>query len=223
MTEILSFMPKPWQKEWNKLLEEVKNTSFVKGLIASDLSLASFSYYVQQDAWYLQQDALLFQQLSHRCRKDFHNEMADFFEAMRQDAIAAEQAMEDVFFKHYQLKRATQISRTLQEYTGFIEECINSSSLEVGMCALFPCFGLYLDMTQFIVEKAIQPNHYQLWIETYKDDSYVAYTKQFNHFIAQSYLKTSSSEQNKMKHVLLRAAYYELKFLKEIDFKIESL
>lgn len=70
MKELLSFLSSKTQKAWQKALEEITQTPFVKRLITGDLPASAFTLYLQQDAWYLHEDATLFLNLARKCTKE---------------------------------------------------------------------------------------------------------------------------------------------------------
>lgn len=135
---------------------------------------------------------------------------------MAEDDIATEQAMENYFFEKYQLSPAKQILPTLINYVAFLKQTLENETSEMAIAALFPCFGIYSGMTYYICQRANTENKYQDWIETYKDESYTNDSLQFETYVRVAYEKSSHPEQQQMEEILLRAARYEIAFLKSI-------
>ncbi|MDD4609103.1 MAG: TenA family protein [Bacteroidaceae bacterium] len=213
------FLEEVWQQV-EPIYKKMKEHPFVVELAKGVLPIACFTHYLQQDMLYLRIDAEVFNLLADRWEKENSNveereERARFFRDMATDNIATELWMEKQFLKEFSITKATELGPAIKNYTTFLQQQVQTNTIAVATAALLPCFWLYALLTREILKIAVQPNPYQLWIDTYQGEEYLTYTDTFLTTVESLAKKATSTQKGEMKQAIVRAAQLELAFLEE--------
>jgi thiaminase/transcriptional activator TenA len=153
-----------WKKSSN-IIEAIKSHSFNQELIKGILPLDKFSYYLEQDAYYLEDFtrclALIASKISAAYMKYFLHFALDVLHNEQQN-------MNNLFRKLYKFEFTGNFTHTTLSYTSFIGYMCSSSSIEVAVASILPCFWIYREVGVFAAGKhTINNNPYLPWIETY--------------------------------------------------------
>lgn len=200
---------------------------FQKALREGTLSPGSFGRYLTQDALYLLEDARAFTRVAERCEEEsldanpglstewlaFHSDAALFFRAMASDSYALEQAMQNHFFRLYQLSPASEPSEVCGAYSRFLLQHAENAPIPVALAALLPCFWLFQEAS---LEPWVKPNPYQPWLTTYGGELYLAFTEKCIGLLEESINLYSHRKITECAiEAFLAAALWECQFLDE--------
>jgi len=149
---------------YNKILE----LPFIGELMDGTLPYEKFIFYIQQDALYLAEYGKVLTGVTPKLKKPQHIEAFINFSG---DSIAVENALHEQFIKEIAQRREASPGCLL--YTSFLLKQLAVSPAEVICAAVLPCFWIYKEVGDYILEKQTKgDNIYQDWINTYGGEDY---------------------------------------------------
>ncbi len=199
-------------KSIEKQMEALLACDFVCQLAAGTLSPKAFHHYLSQDALYLQDDNKALMNLSERASSA---EEQSFFRQLAEDGIAIEESLQGEYFQHFGIAKAKQKFPAVDQYTQHLLHHTTASDYAVGVAACLPCFWVYNSIGSEIYQKAVSPNAYHKWIDTYQGAEYESYTLQFIQLTEDIGSKASPELQKQMTEAFGLSSNFELLFFRE--------
>ena len=159
----------------NPILEQIKQHPFIKGLMDGSLSEEIFYFYIHQDVIYLAEYKKILAQLGIKCHDDAETQ---FFLDAATGIIDVENALHQDFLKDHPI--TTLASPSCELYISYLWRIVNTKSLAEGLAAVLPCFNIYKQVGDYILENQTNKsdNHYQNWINTYGGEEFEKSVKQ---------------------------------------------
>ena len=142
---------------------------FIDELAEGSLDEQIFLFYMKQDAHYL---ADFSRALAIAGAKSADNDTFKTFLDFSKEAIVVERALHETFFQDYEVKLNVEKSPSCFSYTNFLMKTAYHSPFPQIAGGLLPCFWIYQEVGNYIVEKASSPNPYQKWIDTYSGEEF---------------------------------------------------
>jgi thiaminase/transcriptional activator TenA len=152
------------RQKTDHILEAIKQQPFIEELINGTLPPAIFQFYINQDAMYLAEYKKVLATVGVKCE---HVDDTQFFLDSATGIINVENALHQIFLKDNQL--AHEPSPTCELYTSYLSRIVANHSLEEALAAVLPCFTIYKEIGDYILENQSNKNdnRYQDWIDTY--------------------------------------------------------
>lgn len=162
---------KKTRKQTDNILDEIKKHPFIIDLMNGSLSKDIFEFYIQQDALYLSEYKKILAYVGIKCTNV--NDTQFFLDAAT-GIINVENALHQIFLKEKTLSKEP--SPTCELYTSYLHRIVNNHSLEEGLAAILPCFTIYKEIGDYILENQSnkENNPYQDWINTYGGEEFEA-------------------------------------------------
>lgn len=202
-----------WSEEaWAAALpvyEKILEHPFVVALSDGSLSSERFQHYISQDALYLESYSAV---LSHIASRLTDREDVEAFLRFATDGIAVERALHESFFSGCE-KRVTEKSPACMLYTSILKSQAYAP-VEVEVAAVLPCFWIYQMVGKAIIEKNSnrESNPYNLWIDTYADETFEASTVRAIEICDKLAQNASETTRKMMTDIFLRCAKMEWMF-----------
>ncbi|MGL5157956.1 MAG: TenA family protein, partial [Acinetobacter junii] len=161
------FSEQLWQRNLD-LYQKTLALPFNQELAQGTLSREAFSHYVIQDAHYL----LAYGRALAVCAAKAYeaDDVMQFSDAAK-IAIVVERSLHDSFMQEFDVSKqqfeTTPLTLACHHYTSFLSATAWSESYPVVLAALLPCFWIYAEVGQDIVQHSVPNNPYQAWIDTY--------------------------------------------------------
>lgn len=166
------FSEQLWQRNLD-LYQETLALPFNQELTRGTLSREAFSHYVIQDAHYL----LAYGRALAVCAAKAYeaDDVMQFSDAAK-IAIVVERSLHDCFMQEFDVSKqqfeTTPLTLACHHYTSFLSATAWSESYPVVLAALLPCFWIYAEVGQDIVQHSVPNNPYQAWIDTYAGEEF---------------------------------------------------
>ena len=161
------FSAEAWQRNtaiYAKILAMPFNADLVAGTLGSD----RFRHYMIQDAHYLEGFA---RALSLASAKGLSADHVVHFAGAAQTAIVVERSLHAEFFVKFGVSAAdfaeAKPSPVCDHYVSWLLRVAALEPFEVVLASLLPCFWIYREVGKDILGRAVKPNPYQAWIDTY--------------------------------------------------------
>ncbi|SHE72421.1 thiaminase /4-amino-5-aminomethyl-2-methylpyrimidine deaminase [Mariniphaga anaerophila] len=194
------------------VFQQIINSRFITELAGATLPLKCFAHYLSQDVLYLRQDNEALKLLSQRAPNETEK---DFFRQLAIDGIAVEQAMQNEYLVHFNIREAEKQSPVFDGYGRFVLASAQHSPYPVALAALLPCFWLYGEVGQHVIKHQTPDNPYQMFIDTYAGDTYDNVTVRFIQLIEKYGQQESASVKQDMKEAFLKSSEYEFMVFEE--------
>ncbi|ALS00230.1 thiaminase II [Enterococcus silesiacus] len=192
---------------------ESKEHPFISELKAGTLKPEIFRFYLLQDRYYLEQFSKI-----HLRAADLAMDQevrACFLEGVK-SLEAAEISVRNTFFKELDVTEKeisqTPIAPTAYHYTSHMYRELESKSLARTAAALLPCYWLYQEIGEELIESGSPDPLYQRWIETYDSEVYraaVIRQRKLTDYLAE---QVSPDERALMQQAFIISSYEELNF-----------
>ncbi|OHX66517.1 thiaminase II [Flammeovirga pacifica] len=162
-----------WYKEISEktdsILQQIKEHSFIKELMAGTLPKEVFYFYINQDTIYLAEYKKVLAQVGIMC--DDEND-TQFFLGSATGIINVENALHQNFLKDEMTTNEASI--TCELYISYLSRMVHTTSLEEGLAAVLPCFTIYKQVGDYILANQSNKgeNPYQDWINTYGGEAF---------------------------------------------------
>jgi thiaminase/transcriptional activator TenA len=166
------FSEQLWQRNLD-LYQKTLTLPFNQELAQGTLSREAFSHYVIQDAHYL----LAYGRALAVCAAKAYeaDDVMQFSDAAK-IAIVVERSLHDSFMQEFDVSKqqfeTTPLTLACHHYTSFLSATAWSESYPVVLAALLPCFWIYAEVGQDIVQHSVPNNPYQAWIDTYAGEEF---------------------------------------------------
>ncbi len=164
----MNFSSEAWQRN-QAVYDAILKQPFNQALMDGSLSRECFSFYIVQDTLYLRDFSRSLALLAAKAADDVQ---ILHFLGLAQDVITEERALHDGHMKEFELDTSAGKSPSCMTYTGMMVSCCALDELPVGLASLLPCFWVYREVGNYILEKASPNNPWQSWIDMYASDEF---------------------------------------------------
>ena len=205
-----------WSKEmWmfsEDIIRRIFGHPFCNELTEGTLPENVFRHYLGQDILYIEQDARAFSLTAEKAPNGEHEK---FLQDMATDGVEIERVLHRELLPKFNVNRPDKRSPVCRDYTSFLIDQATNHCFETAISALLPCFWVYHENGMRIREKLLQPNPYQMWIDTYAGQKYRDYVRKFVHIIDHILCKSSPFVRQKMLEAFRTSTSFELAFFNE--------
>lgn len=191
------------------IFQAIIRHDFVVDLMQARLDKDIFGFYVNQDSLYLSEYKKSLVKVGTKCH---HSDERQFFYESATGVIVIEDALHNEFLEDKY--RNPTPSPTCELYNSYVARIVNHESVEVGIAAVLPCFTIYKEVGDYILEMQDKerPNPYQPWIDTYASEEFATAVEKAIE-IADAYALTASPQNlAKMEEAFLKASKLEWMF-----------
>lgn len=204
------------------LFEASFNHPFVKQLSSGSLPQQTFRYYLKQDRYYLQNFAALHSKIADQMTDP---DIKDFLYAGAQGFNDSEKEVRTAFFEELNITQKeivqTPIAPNAYSYVTHMYHELNEGTPSRAAAALLPCYWLYNEIGQRLIQAVSPIKVYQQFIETYDRPAFTTATNKMRAIVDQLGASASAEEQEQMQTAFLRSSYFELHFW-EMAYKHEQ-
>lgn len=208
----MSFTQDAWQRN-QALYQNTLALPFNQELANGSLSKEAFCHYVIQDAHYLEAYG---RALAVCAAKAFSADEIILFTESAKVAIVVERSLHDSFMQEFAVSKAqfenTPLTLACHHYTSFLTATAWSESYPVVLASLLPCFWIYAEVGKDIVNKSIENNPFQAWIDTYSGEEFNLAVEQVKATIDRIAAQSDAATLEKMHQAYTRAAELEWLF-----------
>lgn len=170
----MSFSTDAWTQNAARY-ETIRRMPFNSELAAGTLSRERFQHYMIQDAHYL---IAFGRALAVAAAKANDADGLVQFSHAAEVAVIVERSLHTDFMAQFGVSpatfAATPLSPACDHYTSYLLATAWSASYPVALAALLPCFWIYAEIGKDIHARAVQPNPYKAWIDTYAGEDFHA-------------------------------------------------
>ena len=168
----MSFSSDAWARN-AALYEKTRTMPFNQELASGQLDEHAFRHYMIQDAHYL---VAFGRALAVAAAKaDNADGVVQFADAAK-NAVVVERSLHDGFMKQFGISadtfNATPLTPASHHYTSYLIATAWSAPYPVALAALLPCFWIYAEIGRDIHARAVKPNPYSAWIDTYAGEEF---------------------------------------------------
>jgi len=201
------------EKTWLKVQPvfiKILEHPFIQGLIDGTLDKEKFLFYIQQDALYLAQYGKV---LAGIASKLDNREQMKAFLSFASDSISVENALHEFFLTGADLSKPLEPSPSCLLYTSYLHKQLSSSTVEVALATVLPCFWIYKEVGDYILSNQIKGNNpYQMWIDTYGGDDFARSVQLAIDICDESAYKTTNEMQELMTNAFVMCSKMEWMF-----------
>lgn len=153
--------------------EAIRTMPFNAALADGTLSSERFRHYMLQDAHYL---IAFGRALAIAAAKaEDPDELVQFAEGAKV-AVVVERSLHTDFFEQFGIDAdefaRTPMSPVCHHYSSFLIATAYAEPYPVVLAALLPCFWIYAEVGRDILGRAVRPNPYDAWIDTYAGEEF---------------------------------------------------
>ncbi|MEA1887657.1 MAG: TenA family protein [Bacteroidota bacterium] len=194
------------------LYEQIINCKYVIRLADGTLPREWFSHYVSQDVLYVIDDARALAVTAARAQDpdEFY-----FLLKLAKDGLDIERTLQQYFIDLYKIPEAKVKSPAFAAYTSFLLDHAFNSSYPVSVSALLPCFWIYYQIGEHILDKTVADNPYQKWIDTYSGSEFRDYILLLIHLTEKLGQQASTETREQMINAFKESTKYELLLFEE--------
>jgi len=163
-----------WSENAWKTIQPIYNKTlklpFIKELMNGTLNEEKFIFYIQQDALYLSDFGKVLIGIASKLTKQKH---IDTFIRFAGETIVVENILHESFMNKLENKKQLIASPSCLLYTSYLLRQLAISPVEVIVAAVLPCFWIYKEVGDYILENQTKNNNpYQDWINTYAGEEF---------------------------------------------------
>lgn len=199
---------------YEAILELPFNTELTQGTLAEE----RFAFYVKQDSLYLADFSRALAVTGTRASVPADLQQ---FLAFASEAVAVEQALHDSFLQRFDTHVDTGKAPACFAYTNFLLSTAAHETYAVSSAALLPCFWIYREVGLHIHERAVQPNRYQDWIDTYAGEEFSETVDRAIELTERAAEAAGDDERERMRRVFIESAKLEWMFW-DSAYRLES-
>ncbi len=195
--------------EVGPLLTRIFEHPFNAELARGTLSRERFCGYMQQDSLYLVHFS---RALAVAAGRSDRPERSELLIASSHNALLVERALHEHYFAEYGVREAARANPACLGYTSYVLAVAALESFGEALAALLPCFRIYREVGRHIAAKAVFPNPYARWIETYSDVEFAECTDRFASMVDAVASEAGTDERRRMQERFMTASQYEYCF-----------
>ncbi|KAL7533145.1 hypothetical protein ACHAWF_004357 [Thalassiosira exigua] len=180
-----------WDAAYAPLISATESHPFLVSMVDGTLDLASFRYYVVQDALYLVDFADCLRRLGDRMLKEgTGSDAEEAGRRLRRLATGAEEDEKELhrsFFKQWNID-ATGVEpmpNTLL-YTSYMIRVVATRPIEEGLAVLLPCYWVYMHVGKCMLalreklgDATKRPTQFDAWIDMYGGEEFEREVKEY--------------------------------------------
>jgi thiaminase/transcriptional activator TenA len=195
------------------VFEAILEHPFLVALADGDLPEGTFRHYVVQDALYLKAYARALSALGGRARTI---EDTELFATRAARAIGVERTLHRELLAELGLDQAAvedaEPSPTNLAYTSFIGSYVHGGSFADGLAAVLPCFWIYWEVAQHLIERGSPHPVYQRWIESYRSEEFERGVTAVLGLVDRVGASLGPEDLERVRRIVLAASRYEWMF-----------
>lgn len=191
------------------IFQAIISHGFVTDLTHATLDKDTFGFYVNQDSLYLSEYKKALVTVGTKCHRP---QDTQFFYESATGIIQVEDALHKEFLEEKYLD--SEPSPTCELYNSYLARIVHNESVEVGVAAVLPCFTIYKEVGDFILQTQSNKgsNPYQAWIDTYASDAFALAVKQAIEIVDRYALDASPKSLATMEEVFIKTSKLEWMF-----------
>jgi len=199
------------KQEANLYWEASFRHPFVKGIVAGNLDLELFKFYMMQDAYYLKHYTKVLALAAVIAEKD---QVAYFLEQSRQ-IYEAELEIHDTVFKHLKVNQeeleAFIPAPATHNYISHLYQVTYNGDVAEAFAAILPCPWLYQEIGEKYKAAQPEPILYQNWLTFYGSSEYKGAIEEQKQMMNE-YAAAQPHKKAIFKAHFVKSCYYEWKF-----------
>ncbi|MTG98738.1 TenA family protein [Myroides albus] len=165
----MKWSERAWQAS-QEVNQAIFSMPFITELMQGTLAKEKFVQYIQQDALYLARYGKVLAALAVKLDKVEHTEA---FLGFAKDTMMVEKILHESYVGELKDLSELKASPGCMLYTNYLERQIAHAPLEVALAAVLPCFWIYKEVGDYILEnQTTSDNPYQDWINTYGGEEF---------------------------------------------------
>lgn len=197
-----------WWDEIGQVREEIDNLEFIQKLAAGSLDQAAFDWYLAQDALYLRDYSRALAQASALAPTA---DEQTFWAKSAHDAIAAEMELHGHWLPADDMFNSEQAPTTSSYVNHLLATAARGSYPEL-VAALLPCFWIYFDVGNRLIQHATPDNPFAAWLLTYGDPAFESSTQQAISIVTSVAASVDEPTRSRMQQAFNASARAELVF-----------
>ncbi len=205
-----TFTQEAWTSIDSTIYKNILELDFVKELMQGSLNKETFEFYIKQDKLYLQEFGRILTILSSKLQDI--GESSKFL-VYAKDIMDVERELHEEFLDLFKADKNLEASPSCLLYTGYLHTIVNTSSLNVVLASILPCFWIYQEVGAYILKHQNKENNvYQSWIDTYGSSEYEAVVKDVIAICNKHAKSASKDEKTQMLKAFYKASQMEWLF-----------
>ena len=208
----MSFCDTIWE-EIAPLRQSILANPFLRELAEGTLEPESFRHYIVQDSLYLAEYARALAIAAARAPTAAGR--LEFSDGAKV-AVQVEEALHQAFFAQFGVTPQTAVQNEATPaclgYTSYLSSLAATRSYEELIAGILPCFWVYWEVGCAIKPRAVSPNPYAAWIETYAAPSFGEATDRVRALVDEAAANASETTRAAMASAFRKAARYEWMF-----------
>jgi thiaminase/transcriptional activator TenA len=195
--------------EINNTFDSIVKQNFINELMSGTLPQDKFLFYVQQDALYLGEYKKALATLGTKLNNQNDSQ---FFLDSASGIMQVEGALHNSFLKDS--SNNTTPTPTCELYTSYLSRIVNTQSIETGLAAVLPCFTIYKEVGDYILnnQENKNANVYQNWINTYGGEEFSISVKNAIEITNRYAKNTTPAVREEMNNAFIKASKLEWMF-----------
>ena len=186
---------------------------FVRGLVDGSLDQETFKFYVIQDAYYLEGFAAAHSLAAYHTED---KQLALAFSEGVVSTIQDELSLHDSFITDLNItdeNLANYIpSPNAYAYMNHLKIQAQTGDPAKTVACLLPCYWLYEQIGQHLLEEGTDNKLYARWIKTYADPGFSAVVEKFKSIMNDLAEGKTEAEIQELLHIFAQSTYYEFLF-----------
>jgi thiaminase/transcriptional activator TenA len=191
--------------------ERILTLPFNLELATGTLDKNLFCYYIEQDIYYLLEFARAIALIAGRTQDTMM--MSDFLEFSKYVLIAEQDIIHSYYIDLFKYKKTGEITIACFAYTNFLVRHAATSSIEVAVAAILPCFWIYREVGKHIYNNYLRnKNPYRKWIETYASPEFDIGVQKAITILDKYAESASKNTRNEMEQAFIHSSLMEWHF-----------
>jgi thiaminase/transcriptional activator TenA len=208
----MSFCDSIWE-ELLPLRRAILDQPFLAELADGTLPAESFRHYMVQDSLYLAEYGRVLAIAAARAPSAAGR--LEFSDGAKV-AVQVEQALHQAFFVQFgvtpEMAHEAEASPACLGYTSYLASLAATRTYEELIAGILPCFWVYWEVGCAIKPRAVSPNPYAAWIDTYAAPSFGEATDRVRALVDEAAANAGPATRKAMARAFRYAARYEWMF-----------
>lgn len=208
----MSFCDAIWE-ELLPLRRAILDQPFLAELADGTLPAESFRHYMVQDSLYLAEYGRVLAIAAARAPSAAGR--LEFSDGAKV-AVQVEQALHQAFFVQFgvtpEMAHEAEASPACLGYTSYLASLAATRTYEELIAGILPCFWVYWEVGCVIKPRAVSPNPYAAWIDTYAAPSFGEATDRVRALVDEAAANAGPATRKAMARAFRYAARYEWMF-----------
>ncbi|MPT48408.1 MAG: thiaminase II [Sphingobium sp.] len=208
----MSFCTTIWE-DVSPLRSAIIAHPFLSELADGTLAPESFRHYILQDSLYLAEYGRMLAIAAARAPDAAAR--LEFSDGAKV-AVQVEEVLHQSYFTQFgvdaDMVRSARPSLACLGYTGYLATLAATRSYEELIAGILPCFWVYWEVGCIIKPRAVTPNRYSAWIDTYADPSFGEATQRVCALVDRAAERASADIRAKMAEAFRMTTRFEYMF-----------